>query len=97
MNWNPDDHYKSRAEAADCDASPLSSIPGWVFDFLEKRLVAKYFSRLPQGSSIADAPRGTGRRISSSPRTRFVTARSMSDWTYTGETSVQQFMTSHLS
>ena len=61
MNWNPDEHYKNRAVAADYDASRFSSISGRVFNFLEKRTVAKCFSRLPKGSTIADAPCGTGR------------------------------------
>lgn len=61
MNWNPDEHYKSQTVAADYDASRFSSIPGRVFNFLEQRIVAKCFSRLPRGSTIADAPCGTGR------------------------------------
>jgi len=61
MSWNPDEHYKSRTVAADYDASRFSSIPGRVFNFLEKRTVARCFSRLPKGSTIADAPCGTGR------------------------------------
>ena len=61
MTWNPDEHYKSRVVAADYDASRFSSISGRVFNFLEKRTVAKCFSRLPKGSTIADAPCGTGR------------------------------------
>ncbi|KZC39552.1 MULTISPECIES: methyltransferase domain-containing protein [Rhodanobacter] len=61
MNWNPDEHYKSRTVAVDYDASRFSSIPGRVFNFLEKRTVARCFSRLSKGSTIADAPCGTGR------------------------------------
>jgi len=61
MNWNPDEHYKSTAVAADYDKNRFSSIPGQVFNFLEKRLVAKCFSLLPEGATIADAPCGTGR------------------------------------
>ena len=61
MNWSPDEHYKSRAVAAGYDESRFSSIPGRVFNFLEKRLVAKCFSVLPKGAVIADAPCGTGR------------------------------------
>jgi 2-polyprenyl-3-methyl-5-hydroxy-6-metoxy-1,4-benzoquinol methylase len=61
MNWNPDEHYKSTAIAADYDRNRFSSVAGKVFNFLEKRLVAKCFSRLPKGSTIADAPCGTGR------------------------------------
>lgn len=58
MNWNPDEYYKGRAVAADYDASRFSSTPGWVFDFLEKRTVAKCFSQLSKGRTIADAPCG---------------------------------------
>lgn len=61
MSWNPDEHYKSGAVAANYDGSRFSSIPGRVFNFLEKRLVAKCFSVLPKNSVIADAPCGTGR------------------------------------
>lgn len=61
MSWNPDEHYKSTAVAADYDKNRFSSLPGQVFNFLEKRLVAKCFSRLPKGGTIADAPCGTGR------------------------------------
>lgn len=61
MSWNPDEHYKSSAVAADYDKDRFSSIPGQVFNFLEKRLVAKCFSQLPTGGTIADAPCGTGR------------------------------------
>ncbi len=61
MSWNPDEHYKSRTVAANYDASRFSDISGRVFNFLEKRLVAKCFSVLPKGAVIADAPCGTGR------------------------------------
>jgi 2-polyprenyl-3-methyl-5-hydroxy-6-metoxy-1,4-benzoquinol methylase len=61
MNWNPDEHYKSTAVAADYDKNRFSSVAGKVFNYLEKRLVAKCFSTLPQGALIADAPCGTGR------------------------------------
>ncbi|HUW53244.1 MAG TPA: class I SAM-dependent methyltransferase [Rhodanobacter sp.] len=61
MNWNPDEHYKNQKVAADYDASRFSSIPGRVFNFLEKRTVVRCFSHLPKGSTIADAPCGTGR------------------------------------
>ncbi len=61
MSWNPDEHYKSAAVAAEYDKNRFSSIAGKVFNFLEKRLVAKCFSMLPKGAVIADAPCGTGR------------------------------------
>lgn len=61
MNWNPDEHYKSRIVAAGYDESRFSGVPGRVFNFLEKRLVTKCFSALPKGGTIADAPCGTGR------------------------------------
>ena len=61
MNWNPDEHYKSGAVASNYDGSRFSSLPGRVFNFLEKRLVEKCFAALPKGSTIADAPCGTGR------------------------------------
>lgn len=61
MSWNPDEHYKSTAVAADYDRNRFSSVAGKVFNYLEKRLVAKCFVSLPKGAVIADAPCGTGR------------------------------------
>ncbi|MDE2154341.1 MAG: class I SAM-dependent methyltransferase [Xanthomonadaceae bacterium] len=61
MSRNPDEHCKSTTVAADYDRNRFSSIPGQVFNFLDKRLVAKCFSQLPEGGTIADAPCGTGR------------------------------------
>ncbi len=61
MNRNPDKHYKSGTVAADYDASRFSSIPARVFNFFEKRTVVRYFSRRPKGSTIGEAPCGTGR------------------------------------
>ena len=61
MSWNPDEHYKSRTVAAEYDDSRFSHVPGRVFNFLDKRLIVKCFSALPEGAMIADAPSGTGR------------------------------------
>lgn len=61
MNWNPDDYYKSSAVAADYDDSRFSSIPGRVFNFLEKRKITKCFSGYPAPKTIVDVPCGTGR------------------------------------
>ena len=61
MNWNPDEHYKSRKVADEYDRRRFSSPAGKVFNYLEKRTITKCFASLPKGSTIADAPCGTGR------------------------------------
>ena len=61
MNWNPDEHYKSHKVASEYDRKRFASIPGRVFNYLEKRTITKCFARVPKGRTIADAPCGTGR------------------------------------
>lgn len=61
MSWNPDEHYKSHRVAVDYDKSRFSSTSGRVFNYLEKRMVAKCFHALPKGQKIVDVPCGTGR------------------------------------
>lgn len=61
MNWNPDEHYKSHKIADEYDRKRFSSPAGRVFNYLEKRTITKCFASLPTGSTIADAPCGTGR------------------------------------
>jgi len=95
MNWNPDEHCKNRAMGTGSDASRPSSIPARVFDFPEKWLVANCLSRLPKGSTIAEAASGIGRRTSS-PGTCFATTRSASGWTCARGVTIPQFMPPHL-
>lgn len=61
MNWNPDEHYKSRKVADEYDRRRFSSVAGRVFNYLEKRAVTKCFASVPKNSTIVDAPCGTGR------------------------------------
>jgi 2-polyprenyl-3-methyl-5-hydroxy-6-metoxy-1,4-benzoquinol methylase len=61
MNWSPDEHYQSRKVASEYDRKRFASVPGRVFNHLEKRTIVKCFARVPKGQTIADAPCGTGR------------------------------------
>lgn len=59
--WDPFDHYKDVMVAQDYDRDRFSSVPGKVFDTLEKRCILKAFAELSAGATILDAPCGTGR------------------------------------
>ena len=59
--WNPYDHYKDIKIAEDYDRKRFSSVPGKVFNNLEKSRISRIFSTLPENSLILDAPCGTGR------------------------------------
>lgn len=61
MSWNPDTHYKNQSVATKYDKARFSSLPGRVFNALEKRTIAKCFATLPKGKTIVDMPCGTGR------------------------------------
>ena len=61
MNWNPDEHYKSHQVAAEYDKRRFSSIPGRVFNYLEKRMIGKCFHGVATIQKIVDVPCGTGR------------------------------------
>jgi 2-polyprenyl-3-methyl-5-hydroxy-6-metoxy-1,4-benzoquinol methylase len=61
MNWNPDIHYKNQSVAREYDRVRFSSLPGRVFNALEKRTIVKCFATLPVGKTIVDMPCGTGR------------------------------------
>lgn len=61
MDWNPDEHYKSHKVAVEYDRKRFSSPAGRVFNYLEQRAITRCFASLPRGSTIADAPCGTGR------------------------------------
>ena len=60
-NWNPAEHYKEIEIAENYDKARFSSIPGQIFDRLEKKALRKMMSGLPNDSLIMDAPTGTGR------------------------------------
>ena len=61
MGWSANEHYKSQTVAADYDASRFSTLPGRVFNAMEKSLILRAFLTLPRGAMIADLPCGTGR------------------------------------
>lgn len=61
MSWVPEDNYQSRASAVEYDKVRFTSLSGRVFNFLEKRAIAKCFSGLAKGKTIVDIPCGTGR------------------------------------
>lgn len=61
MNWNPDLHYKNQSVALEYDRVRFSSLPGRIFNALEKRTIVKCFATLPTGKTIVDMPCGTGR------------------------------------
>jgi len=60
-DWNPTDHYKDVAVAERYDRERFSSIPGRVFNALEKGCVRKSFSDIPRKAAVLDVPAGTGR------------------------------------
>jgi len=60
-NWNPAEHYKEIEIAENYDNARFSSIPGRIFDRLEKIALRKMMSELSDNSLIMDAPTGTGR------------------------------------
>lgn len=64
MSWNPDEYYQDAKVAAEYDRTRFASIPGRVFERLEKRTLLKCFSGVHTGRTIADAPCGTGRLAS---------------------------------
>jgi 2-polyprenyl-3-methyl-5-hydroxy-6-metoxy-1,4-benzoquinol methylase len=59
--WNPAEHYKDIEIARKYDKERFSSIPGRIFNHLEKRLIRAAFADLPASSRIGDVPCGTGR------------------------------------
>ena len=61
MNWDANEHYKSRQVALAYDRSRFASLPGRVFNRLEQRVVKRCFAAVPSGATIVDVPCGTGR------------------------------------
>ena len=58
---DPYEHYKQVRVAESYDRDRFSSIPGAIFDKLEKKRVLEAFLDLPKEATIIDAPCGTGR------------------------------------
>lgn len=59
--YDPREHYKDPKVAEVYDRSRFSSLPGRVFDRLDKRALVRALRPVPVGSQIADIPCGTGR------------------------------------
>jgi len=60
-NWIPSEHYKDVRVAEAYDRTRFTSLPGRVFDGLEKACLRRALRELPPGSRLVDAPCGTGR------------------------------------
>lgn len=60
-DWNPSEHYKSTKIAKEYDQMRFSSLSGWIFNKLEKKIIKNCFRDLPQDTLILDLPCGTGR------------------------------------
>ena len=61
LDWNPTTHYKDVGVAERYDRERFSSIPGRVFNALEKSCVRKAFCDVSRKAPILDVPTGTGR------------------------------------
>lgn len=61
LDWDPREHYKDNRVAETYDSSRFSSLPGRIFDRLEKRALLRSLRSLPVHSEIVDVPCGTGR------------------------------------
>jgi 2-polyprenyl-3-methyl-5-hydroxy-6-metoxy-1,4-benzoquinol methylase len=61
LDWNPTTHYQDVAVAERYDRERFSSVPGRVFNALEKRELSRAFASVPKTSTVLDLPCGTGR------------------------------------
>lgn len=61
MKWDANEHYKNVEVARAYDRSRFSSLPGRVFDHMERHTILKCFGKVPAGSTVVDVPCGTGR------------------------------------
>lgn len=61
LDWNPTTHYQDVAVAERYDRERFSSLPGRVFNALEKRELSHAFASVPKNSTVLDVPCGTGR------------------------------------
>jgi SAM-dependent methyltransferase len=60
-DWDPARHYQDAAVAEAYDRERFSSLPGRLYNWLDKRAVQLALADLPAGSTLADIPCGTGR------------------------------------
>ena len=61
MVWDPVTHYQEVAVAERYDGERFSSLPGRVFNALEKFHVRRAFKGVPRNAVLMDLPCGTGR------------------------------------
>lgn len=61
LDWDPTTHYQDVAVAERYDRERFSSLPGRVFNALEKRELCRAFASVPKSATILDLPCGTGR------------------------------------
>ena len=61
LDWNPTTHYQDVAVAERYDRERFASLPGRVFNALEKRELRRAFASVPKSATILDLPCGTGR------------------------------------
>ena len=61
MDWDPVTHYKEVAVAERYDRERFSSLPGRVFNALEKHNMRKAFRVVSRDQTVLDLPCGTGR------------------------------------
>jgi len=61
VNWDPREHYKAPEIAASYDRTRFNSLPGRIFNRLERRALLRCLRGLPVGAEIVDVPCGTGR------------------------------------
>jgi 2-polyprenyl-3-methyl-5-hydroxy-6-metoxy-1,4-benzoquinol methylase len=61
MAWDPTTHYQDTAVAEKYDKERFSSIPGIVFNSLERRALRKAFASIDRTQVVLDLPCGTGR------------------------------------
>jgi ubiquinone/menaquinone biosynthesis C-methylase UbiE len=61
MSFNPRTWYRNDQVAVQYDSERFSSIPGRVFNFLEKRALGNAFKAIPRDAYVLDVPCGTGR------------------------------------
>jgi len=61
MTWDPNTHYQDAAIAEKYDSVRFSTLPGRVFNGLERRALRKAFAPIDRALNVLDLPCGTGR------------------------------------
>lgn len=61
MDWDPITHYRETAVAERYDRERFNSVPGRVFNALEKAFIRKAFRGMSRNAIVMDLPCGTGR------------------------------------